>query len=182
MSANLSHQPTHTHTHTHTQLFCGSVDFVRDYPGECVCVCVTRVSRFKKGKANLDFTEARIVNGSGINWSTGKSAPHCRQITTPAPHHSVFYRPNALLATQPSASNILLVLDFCSFTALTLLIQHLDEHWHCKSYFCSSDLSFLVLAHPDSPGQNRESRKMADVVVVSSVLYMNQSWSVCQGI
>jgi len=24
-------------------------------------------------------------------------APHCRQITTPAPHHSMFYRSDALL-------------------------------------------------------------------------------------
>jgi len=30
---------------------------------------------------------------------------HCsRQITTPAPHHSVFYRPDALPAAQPTAS------------------------------------------------------------------------------
>jgi len=33
-----------------------------------------------------------------------KSAPRPRQITTPAPHHSVFYRPDALPATQPTAS------------------------------------------------------------------------------
>ena len=28
-----------------------------------------------------------------------------RQITTPAPHHSVFYRPDALPAAQPTASS-----------------------------------------------------------------------------
>jgi len=33
-----------------------------------------------------------------------KSAPRSRQITTPAPHHSVFYRPDALPAAQPTAS------------------------------------------------------------------------------
>jgi len=31
-------------------------------------------------------------------------APRSRQITTPVPHHSVFYRPDALLAAQPTAS------------------------------------------------------------------------------
>jgi len=31
------------------------------------------------------------------------SAPHSRQITMPAPHHSVFYRPDALPAAQPTA-------------------------------------------------------------------------------
>jgi len=30
------------------------------------------------------------VSGSGISWTTCKSAPRSRQITTPAPHHSVF--------------------------------------------------------------------------------------------
>ena len=33
-----------------------------------------------------------------------KSAPRSRQITMPAPHHSVFYRPDALPAAQPTAS------------------------------------------------------------------------------
>jgi len=44
------------------------------------------------------------VSGSGISWATSKSAPGSRQITTPVPHHSVFYRPDALPATQPTAS------------------------------------------------------------------------------
>ena len=30
------------------------------------------------------------VTGSGISWAVCKSAPCSRQITTPAPHHSVF--------------------------------------------------------------------------------------------
>ena len=44
------------------------------------------------------------VSGSSFSWAMCKSAPHSRQITTPAPHHSVFYRPDALPATQPTAS------------------------------------------------------------------------------
>ena len=44
------------------------------------------------------------VSGSGINWAVCKSAPRSRQTTTPAPHHSVFYRPDALPAAQPTAS------------------------------------------------------------------------------
>ena len=44
------------------------------------------------------------MSGSGISWARCKSAPSSRQITTPAPHHSVFYRPDALPATQPTAS------------------------------------------------------------------------------
>ena len=44
------------------------------------------------------------VSGCGISWARCKSAPSSRQITTPASHHSVFYRPDALPATQPTAS------------------------------------------------------------------------------
>jgi len=61
-------------------------------------------SRYQKGKTNLDFIGARAVSGSGISWAICKSAPRYRQITTPVPHHSVFYRPDALPATQPTAS------------------------------------------------------------------------------
>jgi len=39
------------------------------------------------------------VSGSGISWAICKSAPHSRQITTPTPHCSVFYRPDAFLIT-----------------------------------------------------------------------------------
>ena len=44
------------------------------------------MSRYQKGKTNLDFTEAR---GSEWQWhqlGLCKSAPRSRQITTPAPH------------------------------------------------------------------------------------------------
>jgi len=44
------------------------------------------------------------VSGSDISWGICKSAPRSRQITTPIPHHSVFYRPDALPAAQPTAS------------------------------------------------------------------------------
>ena len=67
---------THTHTHPYNGPFSGT----------------TQVSRYQKGKTNLDFTEARqeTVSGSGISWAICKSAPCSRQITTPAPHRSVF--------------------------------------------------------------------------------------------
>ena len=44
------------------------------------------------------------VSGSGISWAICKSASRSRQITMLAPHHSVFYRPDALPATQPTVS------------------------------------------------------------------------------
>ena len=44
------------------------------------------------------------MSGSGIRWAICKSASHSRQITMPVPHHSVFYRPDALPAAQPTVS------------------------------------------------------------------------------
>jgi len=40
------------------------------------------------------------VSGSGISWAICKSALHSIHIAMPAPHHSVFYRPDALPATN----------------------------------------------------------------------------------
>ena len=46
-----------------------------------------------------------------------KSAPRSRQITTPTPHHSVFYGPDALAATQPTASLQEISIDCCTTAA-----------------------------------------------------------------
>jgi len=51
------------------------------------------------------------VSGSGISWAICKSVPRSRQITTPAPHHLVFYRPDALPAAQPTASKHCMLTD-----------------------------------------------------------------------
>jgi len=64
----------------------------------------TRVSRYQKGKTNLDLLEQKTVSGSGISWAIRKSVLRPQQITMPAPHHLVFYRPDALPATEPTAS------------------------------------------------------------------------------
>ena len=64
----------------------------------------TQVSRYQKGKTNLDLSEQEVVSGNGISWVICKSAPYPRQITIRAPHHSVFYRPDALPAAQPTVS------------------------------------------------------------------------------
>jgi len=64
----------------------------------------TRVTSTRKIKPIWISLKQRTVRGSGISWAMYKSAPRSRQITMPAPHHSVFYRPDALPATQPTAS------------------------------------------------------------------------------
>ena len=64
----------------------------------------TQVSRYQKGKTSVDFSEARDSEWHGISWAICKSAPSSRQITMPAPYHSVSYRLDALPAAQPTAS------------------------------------------------------------------------------
>jgi len=68
----------------------------------------TWVSRYQKCKISLDLNEARD-DGSlgyiGIGWTIRKQpAPRSIQITTPTPHHSIFYRPDALSDAQPTMS------------------------------------------------------------------------------
>jgi len=53
----------------------------------------TRVSRYWKGKTNLDLLKLETVSGSGISWAICKSAPFSRHT-----NHSVFYRLDALPA------------------------------------------------------------------------------------
>jgi len=49
-----------------------------------LCPGLPGVSRYRKGKTNLDFT----VSGSGISGAICKSEPRSSQITTPAPYHA----------------------------------------------------------------------------------------------
>jgi len=62
------------------------------------------VSLYQKGKTNLDFTKARDSEWQWHQLAICKSAHSTSQITTPAPHHSVFYKLDALPAAQPTAS------------------------------------------------------------------------------
>jgi len=73
-----------------------------------LCVC-TWVSRHQKGKSktSLDFVEQETVSSNGVSCAICKSIPCFRQITTPVLHHSVFYRPDALPATQPERQSTL---------------------------------------------------------------------------
>ena len=71
------------------------------------------------------------MSGSGISWAICKSAPSSKQTTTLAPHHSVFYRPDALPATQPTAS----------------------KHWRQK---CKSEAAVLIDDNDTTINSNEE--------------------------
>ena len=89
-SPSILHTHTHTHSHTHTQ-------------------------PVPERSTNLDLQKHETVSGSGISWAICMSAPRSRQITTPAPQHSVFYRPDALPAVQRTTS------------------KHWRQFWHSPS-------------------------------------------------
>jgi len=63
---------------------------VEDYPGEPLP---------ERKNPIWTLLKQETVSVSGISWAICKSAPCSRQITMPAPHYSVFYRPDALPAT-----------------------------------------------------------------------------------
>jgi len=79
-------------THTHTHAFNGPLSGT------------TEVSRYQKGKTNLDFTEAR---DSEWQWHQLGHMQVCTSLQTDN-HASTpplgFYRPDALPAAQPTAS------------------------------------------------------------------------------
>ena len=82
---------TYTHTHTHTRL-------TALFPG------LPGWAGTRKVKPIWILLEQEIVSGGGISWAYARLHLAPDRITTPAPHHSVFYRPDALPAAQPTAS------------------------------------------------------------------------------
>ena len=91
-----THSLTHSHnnlsTHTDTHPFKGPFSGIPRWAGT------------RKVKPIWILLKQETVSGSGISWAICKSAPRSRQITTPASHHSVFYRPDSLPAAQPTVS------------------------------------------------------------------------------
>jgi len=69
-----------------------------------LCPGLPRWTGTRKVKPIWILLKQETVSGSGISWAICKSAPRSRQITTPAAHNPVFYRPDALPATQPTVS------------------------------------------------------------------------------
>jgi len=80
----------------------------RPLNGRCCCCCcfpgLPRWASTRKVKPNWILLKQDTVSGSAISWGIRKSAPRSRQTTMPAPHHLVFYRPDALPVAQPTAS------------------------------------------------------------------------------
>ena len=104
-----------------------------------LCLGLCRWDGTRKVKPIWILLKQETVSGSGISWAICKSAHRSRLITTPAHHHSVFYRPDALPAAQPTASK------HCYSTTSQ------QKHWEQSNWLTPSDTiafnvcsSFLV--------------------------------------
>ena len=102
------------HTHTHTRLM-------------ALCPGLPGWARTRKVKPIWILVKQETVSGSGIGWTICKSAPRSRPITTPTPHCSVFYRPDALPAAQPTASKHWRVNNTCCINGLPKFNQTLHD-------------------------------------------------------
>ena len=94
----IKHTHTRTHARTHARMHARMHPFNGPFPG------LSRWAGNRKVKPIWTFLKQETVSGSGISWAICKCAPCSRQVTTPAPHHSVFCRPDALPVAQPTAS------------------------------------------------------------------------------
>jgi len=67
----------------------------------------TWVSRYQKGKTNLDLNEPRddeVLGCSGISWTMQTICTSVHTDNPPTPHHSIFYRPESLPDAQLTVS------------------------------------------------------------------------------
>ena len=85
------------------------------------------------------------VSGSGISWAICKTVPHPRQITMPAPHHSVFCRPYAFPANN----------SIKALKTLYMMIRKLIRDTYRHTHSCFTALLEFVQDHPGEQAPER---------------------------
>ena len=90
----------------------------------------------RKVKPIWILLKQETVSGSGISWAVYKSAPCFRQITMPASHHSVFYRPDALPAAQPTTSKHWRHAAAREFVIATTQLERILVYHHFSVFRC----------------------------------------------
>ena len=114
-----THARTHARTHTHTRL-------------TAICLGLPGCASTTKAKPIWILLKQETVSGSGISWAICKSAPRSRQITTPAPHLSVFlqagcpsYRPtNSVEALNMNKTKVMI-------SGERQMVRQKDVRWPC---------------------------------------------------
>ena len=100
------------------------------------------------------------VSGSGIRWTICKTAPRSRQITTPAPYHSVFYRPDALPDAQPTAPK------HWRPTNLTVIIGGHTRHEESADHVSKATERILQEALWEGLRRRHDEQSLDDLAVV----------------
>ena len=128
-----------------------------------------------------------------IRWAICKSAPRSRQVTMPVPHHSVFYRPDALPATQPTASkhwrhvrNKFLILAVANsgsgmwgIVSNGLCIKWKMDTGQCRSHHLIS--SIRTIKNIQSTDPHKKNQWMASLSRKINFSYCMHFWSTCWG-
>jgi len=118
------------------------------HPFNGLCSRTTWVSRYQKGKTSLDLNEARddrVLVCSGVSWTI------TRQITTPAPHCSIFYRPDAL----PEVLFMLFVWGLTNSVKALMTLQPINKSINQsfnKSINNNNNNNHLTAFDPGQPG------------------------------
>jgi len=135
---------------------------------------------YQKIKPIWILLKQETVSGSGISWAICKSAPRSWQITMPAPHHSVFYKPDAFI--------------ICLQNIIKYNISHTHTHTHThtrltapfpgkiscqKSHTKCAIASYRVIRSPEkcfvSAKSNRSGRTDRDDGYGGRVLLLESS-------
>jgi len=134
MKAKITNQPMH-------KILCNIYNNNNNTHLMALCPGLPRWASTRKVKSIWILLPQETVGSSGISWTICKSAPRPRQILMPVPHHSIFYRPDALSVTQPTASK-----------HWRQLMQHLQlnswiQCWHlgnvCRSTTLKDDMQWF---------------------------------------
>jgi len=144
-----------THTHTHSKAL---------FPG------LPGWADTRKVKPIWISLKQETVSGSGISWAVCKSAPRSRQKTMPEPHHSVFYRPDALPAAHPTASK-----HWRHFISRSLIILRSNGRDHSGSK-CSLITSKCIVQLSTSKGCVRVCYVTQGSVHVHCRHWVKASW------
>ena len=114
----------------------------------------TWVSRSQKGKTSLDLNETRddgVWGCSGISWTICKqSAPRCRQITTPTPHHSVL-QARCSSWRRTSSAKAPKALLWCR--SRCICVRFVDSGWRWTFFYFVSIHCLCVIKKDSTGGQ-----------------------------
>ena len=123
------------YTHTHTRL-------TALFPGQ------PRWAGTRKVKLIWILLKQETVSGSGISWAICKSVPCSRQITMPVPHHSSFYRLDALPAAQPTVSKHWRQQTWSTIIEINWTAVNQPQNLHEEKHVWWQQLARGVVGHP----------------------------------